>query len=438
VQGFLPTGTRPRLSAGSANLSLSGTYARTAGLSCALSGSGNGISLVGEGRKTLVSDVGLTIDAGIAGENLSLKEAVIAQGREVKARIVGNVERFASSKRKGSVTFTLPTTRITALLDAFANALPRNLQEAVCEGTCSLKGGADISGQDVQVRGGLVLDAASMEIPSQKVSVTGISGTVPLSLRIPGKVGERKASVVSFSRENYPKLLKTLGGATGTGNRLSIGMLHFGALEMGPLTFSINADQGIVEIVSIDGSLYGGRLLGSGFVQYKNGFEYGGDLLLNDLSLTRFCESFPAIKGYITGRVDGVISLLNVKGGSEGAAGYADIWTRGGKSEKMSVSKEFLQKLAGKKLRGFLFTNDRAYDTGEISAYLRDGYLTFERLDISHTNFLGMKDLSVTVVPVQNRIAFDHLLESIRQAAARSKSGNQGEAPVQTDLKWLE
>jgi hypothetical protein len=289
----------------------------------------------------------------------------------------------------------------------------------------------------VQLRGGLVLDAASLEIPSQKVSVTGISGTVPLSLRIPGKGGERKASAVNFSRENYPKLLKTLGGATGTGNRLSIGKLHFGALEMGPLTFSINADQGRVEIVSIDGSLYGGRLLGSGFVLYNNGFEYGGDLLLNDLSLTRFCESFPAIKGYITGRVDGVISLLNIKGGND-LAGFANLWTRVGKGEKMSVSKEFLQKLAGKKLRGFLFTNDRAYDTGEISAYLRDGYLTFERLDISHTNFLGMKDLSVTVVPVQNRIAFEHLLESIRQAAARSKSGNQGDAPVQTDLKWLE
>jgi hypothetical protein len=438
VQGLVPPGTRPRFSGGSANLSLSGSYARHAGLSCALSGAGKGLSLAGEGGKTLVSDVGVTIDSRISGENLSIKEVVLVQGQGVKARVVGNIERFASSKRKGSVTFTLPTTRITALLDAFANALPRNLQEAVCEGTCSLKGGADISGRDVLLRGGLVLDAASLEISSQKVSVTGISGTVPLSLRIPGKGGERKASVVSFSRENYPILLKTLGGATGTGNRLSIGMLHFGALEMGPLTFFIDADQGIMEIVSIDGSLYGGRLLGSGFVQYRNGFEYGGDLLLNDVSLKQFCESFPAIKGYITGRVDGVVSLLNIKGGSGDPAGFVNLWTRGGKGEKMSVSKEFLQKLAGKKLRGFLFANDRAYDTGEISAYLRNGYLTFERLDISHTNFLGMKDLSVTVVPVQNRIAFDHLLESIRQAAARSKSGSQGEAPVQTDLKWLE
>jgi hypothetical protein len=115
-----------------------------------------------------------------------------------------------------------------------------------------------------------------------------------------------------------------------------------------------------------------------------------------------------------------------------------DLWTRAGKGEEMLVSKEFLQKLAGKKLRGFFFQNDRPYDNGEIRAYLLHNYLTFEKLDISHTNFLGMKDLSVSVAPVQNRIALDHLLESIRNAAARSSGGEQGAPPVQTDLKWLE
>jgi hypothetical protein len=439
VQGFLPPGTLPQLSGGSAHLSLSGTYARHTGLSCTLSGAGNGISLAGEGRKTLLSDIGMTIDSRIAGESLFVKEAVLTLGQGVTARIAGNVERYASSNRKGSFTFTLPSSRITTLLDASANALPRNLQEAVCEGTCSLEGMAVISGHNLQVHGGIALEAASLEIPSQKISVTGISGTVPFSLLIPSKGVSRKSYDVSYSRENYPKLLGTLAGTPGTGNRFNIGRLRFGALEMGPMTFFLTADQGVTEIVSIEGALYDGRLLGRGFILYKSGFEYGTDLLLDDLSLQRFCESFPAIRGYISGRVDGVISLLNVKGGNGGGpAGYVNLWTRGSKGEKMSVSKEFLQKLAGKKLRGFLFTNDRAFDTGEISAFLRNGYLTFERLDISHTNFIGMKDLSVTVVPVQNRISLEHLLDSIRQAAARSKSGSQGEAPVQTDLKWLE
>lgn len=438
MQGFLPSsGTRPRLSGGSASLSLSGTYARQGGIHATLSGTGSGISLTGEGNRTLVSDVGLTIDSRISGGNLSIKQAAFTVGRGVAARVSGDVERFASDERKGSVAFSLPTTPVNSLLDAFANALPRSLQEAVCEGACSLEGAADIKGREVRIHGGLALEAASLEIVSQKVHVAGVNGTVPLSLHIPGKGVERKASTVSFSRENFPKLLQTLGGPT-AGDVLKIGTLRFGALETGPFTLFMTAYQGILRIVSIHGSLYDGRLLGNGFLLYGNGLEYGADLLVNDLSLKQFCESFPAIKGYITGRVDGVISLLNVTGGIGGLAGYVDLWTRSVKGEKMSVSKEFLQKLAGKKLRGFLFTNDRAYDTGEISAFLRNGFLTFERLDISHTNLLGMKDLSVTVVPVQNRISLEHLLDSIRQAAARGKSGGAGESPVQTDLKWLE
>ena len=49
-----------------------------------------------------------------------------------------------------------------------------------------------------------------------------------------------------------------------------------------------------------------------------------------------------------------------------------------------------------------------------------------------------MKDLSVSVAPVQNRIALDHLLGSIRDAAARGKGGGEATQPVKTDLKWLE
>jgi hypothetical protein len=100
----------------------------------------------------------------------------------------------------------------------------------------------------------------------------------------------------------------------------------------------------------------------------------------------------------------------------------------------MLVSKEFLQRLAGKKLKGFFFRDDRSYDRGEIGAYLEDGYLTFNQLNLSHTNLLGMKDLSVSVAPVQNRIGLQHLFESIRQAAARGKPA-AGQPPVETPVE---
>jgi len=193
-----------------------------------------------------------------------------------------------------------------------------------------------------------------------------------------------------------------------------------------------------MRVSPIEVNLYEGKLLGSGYLALKSTPEYGANILLRDVSLKQFCDSFPSIKGYITGRIDGILSLKNEQGGLKELTGYVNLWTRTGKGEEMLVSKEFLQKLAGKKLKGFFFQNDRPYDNGEIIAYLQHNYLTFEKLDISHTNFLGMKDLSVSVAPVQNRIALDHLLDSIRDAAARGKGGGQGTAPVQTDLKWLE
>lgn len=436
---LLPENKGPRLPGGSADAFLDGSWDRTSGVRGRVSLAGRHISLQGAGNRTLVSGFGLVLSATVAGPDLQLKEAVLKREGGPVLRAGGVVKRFAANDREGSLTFSMTSTPLNSLLDAFANALPRNLQEAVGGGACDLEGRVAITGKSVAVEGGLSLQAASLEIPSQKMLVAEIDGRIPLALAFPRREPERKPASPSFSRENYHRLLQSFGRSAGAGSRLRIGKAHLGALEIGETTFFMTARQGLVEISPLRVSLYGGYLTGNGFLLYGNGVGYGADLLLHDLSLRQFCDSFPKIKGYMSGRVDGVISLLNSKGGAESAAGYADLWTRSVKGEQTLVSKEFLQKLAGKKLRGFLFRNDRAYDNGEIVAYLRGGFLTFEKLDISHTNLLGMKDLSVTVAPVQNRIALEHLLESIREAAARGKGKEEGEAPpIQTDLKWLE
>jgi hypothetical protein len=277
-----------------------------------------------------------------------------------------------------------------------------------------------------------------LEIPSQKIAVTGIEGTIPFSLEFPRQKTAPEPAPLRYSRENYPKLVEALSHPNGSGSRITIGTSRYGALETGKISLLLTATNGVMRISPIEAALYDGTLIGNGYLILKDTPEYGANILLRDVSLKHLCDSFPSIQGYITGRVDGIVSLKNVQGGLKQLTGYVNLWTRSGKGEKMMVSKEFLQKLAGKKLRGFFFQNDRPYDNGEISAFLLNNYLTFEKLDISHTNFLGMKDLSVSVVAVQNRISLDHLLESIRNAAARGKGGDQSAPPIQTDLKWLE
>jgi len=58
---------------------------------------------------------------------------------------------------------------------------------------------------------------------------------------------------------------------------------------------------------------------------------------------------------------------------------------------------------------------------------------------------LGVRDLSVSIAPSQNRIAIDHLLNSIKEATVRGTgaAGAAGkesppDAPQATEFKWAE
>ena len=207
----------------------------------------------------------------------------------------------------------------------------------------------------------------------------------------------------------------------------------------------LRAARGVTEIISLESLLYGGVLLGKGFIAAQNGLFYRGDLLFNDLSLVRLCKAFPAITGYMSGKIDGILSVQSEGKKLADISGFAEFWARETAGEKMLVSKEFLQRLSGKKLSGFFFSSDRAYDHAGLTAALENGFLSFDALDISHTNFLGVRDLSVTIAPGQNRIAIDHLLNSIKEATVRGKSsaGGAGKdapvaAPPATEFKWAE
>lgn len=438
LEGFLPKKFAARIAAGTADLHSHGRYTQKSGVRGNLAVTGHEISLKNATGKTLVSGIAASLESTLDGRTLKIRKAILSQPQGPSLRIEGTIENFASAGRSGTLSLAMPSTPINSLLDAFANALPRHLQEASCAGNFSLAGSVNLDDTSTRINGDLALESASLEIPSQKITVSGIAGSLPISLEIPGLRTEPERPRLRYSRENYARLLQAQSKVPGSEKRLSISSLRFGAFETGELSLFITASRGLIRVSPLEVKLYDGRLLGSGYLILNGTPKYGADILLNDVSLKELCNSFPAIKGYITGRVDGILSLKNEQSGLKELNGYVNLWTRSGKDEEMLVSKEFLQKLAGKKLRGFFFQNDRSYDNGEIIAYLQRNYLTFERLDISHTNLLGMKDLSVSVAPVQNRIALDHLFASIRDAAARGKGNGQGTAPLQTDLKWLE
>jgi hypothetical protein len=332
---------------------------------------------------------------------------------------------------------------VTALLGAFGNILPRPFQEANSAGMLALTGTARIRGGKYFLDGEAALQDGLLELPGQKLTLAEINGSLPFSLDLAGTAAAPPRETVRFNRENYPLLVRELAGRSGKADhRLTIGKTRFGTMELGRTTLAARAGNGLTELVAFDSGLYGGNVRGKGFFRYRQGAEYGADVLVESVSLRELCNSIPSISGYITGRVHGIMSLFKESSPAHGAAGFVQLWVQKGADEKMLVSKEFLQKLAGKKLKGLFFRSDQPYDRGEITAYLEEGFLTFDTLDISHTNFFGVKDLNVTVVSAQNRISLEHLLTAIKEAAARGK-GVKGaepaaEPPPPAEFKWQE
>ncbi|WP_239026857.1 AsmA family protein [Geomonas oryzisoli] len=442
---FLPKTAAVRPTAGRLDARVSGSYSGKGGLDCRFDTKGRSLALSKNGRSAL-SGASLFLSGTYAAGTLSIGEGLFSPGKGVALRARGEVAAALSPKRRGTINFTLPDTPADALVDATVNLLPTSLQEATLKGVFSANAKLEFRDGRQLLDGGIDVHGGSIESAPQKLAVTGIDGRIPVSLDLSGKSAPQPKDTREFSRGNYPRLLGQLRALPAAGEQLTVARTVFGTLELGKLTLQLRASQGLMEIAPLRTTLYDGTMLGTGYLAVKEKLTYRADLLVNGLSLKQLCRSIPSVQGYISGRVDGVISFRGVGGGVAGMTGFVDLWAREGGGEKMLVSKEFLQRLAKQKLSGFFLGRDRDYDEAEIKATLQEGDLTFNTLKIVNTNFFGVKDLNVNIAPTQNRIALDHLLESVKEAAVRGKPAtgipSEEKAPAKPEVvpefKWEE
>jgi hypothetical protein len=431
-----------RVSGGVLDAAGTGDYRPKGGLRCRLAVTGTDLALAGTDGRALLAGGGLRLDGEWADGSLRLKEGKVNVGSGLELVGRGELTHAAAAARAGEISVRLAKVPLASVRSAAVNFLPRPFRAATAAGAMEAAGTVRVKGEHVLVEGEMTLEDGALELPSQKLSIAAIDGAIPFSLDFPGTAAAKLPERPELSRKNYPTLLQTMQRGVKNGRTLTIGKVRFGTTELGPTTLSLRAGNGLTEISSLQAGFYQGVLCGRGFFRYRRGAQYGADILIHDVSLREICNAYPAVKGYLSGRLDGMMSLYGEGKSLNDLSGIVEIWTRSVKGEKMLVSKEFLQKLAGKKLKGIFFREDRSYDRGEIEVFLENGYLTFETLDISHTNFLGIRDLSVSVAAVQNRIGLDHLFTAIREAAARGKAAEggaaPGAAPPETEFKWEE
>lgn len=423
-----------KLRAGTLDLSMDGTYSQQRGLAARFETKGKGLGLADAKGKTVVSGATASAAGRLSRDKLAIADASFSPGRQVVLRVKGELSDPFTPKRRGSFNVSLPETALNDVVESLLSLMPRAVQEATVAGAVAATARVELKEGRQFVEGGVTLKGVKYESTPQKLVVAGVDGSIPVSLQSGGKGTARPAETRDFSRANYARLLAQLRDLRPEGQVVTIDRVSLGTLELGKTAVTLRARNGLVEIASLRSTLYEGTLLGTGYLATGDRQTWRGDLVVNGVSLRTLCRNIPNLEGYISGRVDGVISVRGVGGGAKGLTGFVDLWAREGGGEKKLVSREFLQRLAKQKLSGLFLSRDRPYDEAEIKGTLAGGDLTFDVLKIVNRNLIGVRDLNVSIAPTQNRIALDHLLSSIQQAAVRGTSG-AGEAKPGTPKK---
>jgi hypothetical protein len=331
------------------------------------------------------------------------------------------VKGFVGKERRLQVKGTLAEVRIPDIRNTFWDIFPDSLLYAGLQGSVSSNVSVDYGKDGLEINGNLLLKDFILEGENGEYSIGPINGTIPIKY---GKDQSEKEgmSLPSFEKSQFDHLSHTYAQEPLREDlySLTIGSLRYGFPLLENITLLIKQKGNIWNIERFSANIFGGKLNGSAIIDLSDGFHYRVGLLVKGVSLRALCDGIDPIKGFISGKVDGIASLKASEIGISQLMGMADFWTYSIEGEKTMISKEFLQKVGGPSLKASL--RNRNFNKGILGLYLKDGHLIFKDLEISNRNFLGITDLSVKVAPLSNRIALDHLLGTIAEAAERAKN----------------
>ncbi|MBI5694321.1 MAG: hypothetical protein HZC51_01080 [Nitrospirae bacterium] len=324
-----------------------------------------------------------------------------------------------------SGTARLPETDMLSLQEGVLEALPPALKWADVTGTASADMAFSASkGGRTGITGGVRLSGVTLDMPDKGIRLGPVDGSVPIKLAFGGEpAGQRPQAFrqEEFEREGYPALLMKYSARPRDAG-LTIKKASYGFVEIDDIVLKLAPGDGYYEVPWFGFSAFGAKGYGYAMADYGAGKtgRYAVSLLVDGFSLTGLCDAVPGIKGYISGRVDGLTRVLVTGAGVRDVSGAGMFWAVEDDKEDREISKEFLKKLIGPSMKKFMYVGDRSYDTGELDIIFSDGDLVFDNLLLSHTYFFGYRDLHVTVAPVSNKISIGHLLEVIKDVKARA------------------
>ncbi|MBF0507212.1 MAG: hypothetical protein HQL09_10285 [Nitrospirae bacterium] len=377
---------------------------------------------VKQGKRPVIKDWSLSARIDFKGKDLDF--STDAENKGVSAKASGSIKDFPETKRTAQIKVSVPLIQAAQLREAFWDIFPDSLLYAGLDGAVSSEISFRYDKAGAGAVGTVVFKDLSLSGENGEFEIGPVNGTLPLAYG--GEAGRSEETPMPlFERSEFD----TLSGeysrqfAGGGYNRITIGSAGYGFRMLDNITLWVKLNGTAVDIGRFSANIFGGTLSGSAFAAQGRNMSYRIGFLVKGLSLTVLCNDIETIRGYVSGKLDGIAAFKGTGSNLTGLIGKADFWTYRDKNERTKISREFLQKVGGASMKSYM--SDRDFDTGILSVYLQKGDIIFNKLEISNRNMLGIKDLSIMVAPYNNRIAIDDLMWSLAQAAHRAKSKNQ-------------
>lgn len=409
----------PYTASGSAeHISFEGTISSFDNIKGRASVRGRNISITGVEGKALFKDAAVNSDIVLRGRDMDFKAEASASG--LALTLSGTAENFLEKGRALSVSLLMPETLLSDIRTAFWDIVPDSYLYAGLDGSIAVNLLATYgSGGSISANGGVLLRDIALEGENSEYAIGPVNGTLPIHYHSEGE-GSSITTLSSFERSDFEELKKTFAETKNlAGSELRIGAVRYGFRLLEDISAWVEQKGRSLKINRISAKMFGGRVNGSVFVDLIDVPSYRAGMIADGISLAQLCEEIPPIKGYISGRIDGIATIKGSGAGLANILGKADFWTYSAEGEKTRISREFLEKIGGPQLRAYI--GERRFSKGIMGLYIQNGFIVFRDLEISNRNFLGITDLSLKVAPLNNRIAIDHLMWTITEAAQRAK-----------------
>jgi hypothetical protein len=339
---------------------------------------------------------------------------------KISTDVSGTIKKIMQKERIAEIKINQPEIKVADIRETFWEIFPDSLLYAGLDGAISSEALISFAPDILTLNGTLRIREFILQGENGEYSIGPVNGAMPI---VYSKTNDEKKvlKLSSFDHSEFDNQSKYYSQKAFENDysRITIGSLNYGFKFSDDINIWIKQEGSLLNIGRFSGNIFGGRLNGSAVVDVSDDLNYRAGILLEGLSLTKLCDGIEPIKGYISGKVDGIASLKGKGTEISQLIGKADFWTYSTKEEKTKISREFLQRVGGPSLGAYL--RDRNFDKGIMSLYLQNGFIIFKELEMSNRNLLGMTDLSVKVAPLSNRIAIDHLMWSITEAAQRAK-----------------